>query len=150
MMEIQKGDHNMALDLSSLRKALNSLERAVNFAVKKESENSFDKEEKEIIIAGVIQNFEFTYELCWKYMKRWLEMNISSDIVDGVPRKELFRRAAESRLIDEIEKWFKFHNVRNKTSHIYNESIAGEVYLTTKEFLPEAQLFYKRIEERND
>lgn len=140
----------MILDLSSLKKAINSLEKAVIFSIKKENEKNTDSDEMAVIIAGVIQNFEFTYELCWKYMKRWLEENISRDIVDGVPRNELFRRAAESRLIDEVEKWFEFHVARNKTSHVYDEDIARDVYLTSKDFLPEAKLFYKRIEERND
>lgn len=140
----------MALDLSSLKIAINSLEKAVNFSIKKENEKNTDSDEMAIIIAGVIQNFEFTYELCWKYMKRWLEINISRDIVDGVPRNELFRRAAESRLIDEVEKWFEFHIARNKTSHVYDGDIAVEVYSAAKNFLPEAKLFCKRIEARND
>ena len=45
------------------------------------------------IAAGVIQNFAFTYELCWKFMKRWIEENVNSEIVDGVTRRELFRKA---------------------------------------------------------
>jgi hypothetical protein len=35
-------------------------------------------------------------------MKRWLEENVGSASVDGVPRRELFRLAAESRLIEEL------------------------------------------------
>lgn len=140
----------MALELSSLKKAVNSMEKAVEFSIKKEKECNIDNDEMNVITAGVIQNFEFTYELCWKFMKRWLEENISRDIVDGVPRNELFRRAAESKLIDEIEKWFEFHKVRNKTSHIYDEEISKEVYIISKEFLPEAKLFLERIEEKND
>ena len=62
----------MALDLSSLQKAVNSFERAIKVAdimIK----GDVDTDTEEVIRAGVIQNFEFTYELCWKFMKRWLE-----------------------------------------------------------------------------
>ncbi|MDR1086879.1 MAG: nucleotidyltransferase substrate binding protein [Endomicrobium sp.] len=30
---------------------------------------------KDTICAGVVQNFEFTYELSWKYVQRYLEIN---------------------------------------------------------------------------
>ncbi len=84
----------MALDLSSLHKAIGSLERAVRVA-EKFIDGGVDTDQEEVIRAGVIQNFEFTYELCWKFMKRWLEKNASGQAVDGLTMKELFRMAAE-------------------------------------------------------
>lgn len=104
----------------------------------------------ETIKAGVIQNFEFTYELCWKFMKRWIEQNIGSEIVDGVTRRELYRVSAENKLIDDISKWMEFHKARNSTSRIYDSDIAEEVYGIAVEFLPYAKEFLKRLEERND
>lgn len=140
----------MTLDLHAFKKALTSLENGVAVALKKEKEDGIDVLEMNLIMAGVIQNFEFTYELCWKFMKRWLEANISYEAVDGVSRKELFRIAAENRLIDDISKWIDFHQARNKTSHIYDEDVAEKVYVITKEFLPEAKVLLQRIEAKND
>ena len=54
-------------------------------------------------------------------MKRWLEENVGSASVDGVPRRELFRLAAESRLIADLPRWMEFHQARNQTSHTYEE-----------------------------
>ena len=139
----------MSLELNSLIKALNSLERSIAVAEKKADSNC-KGDEIEVIIAGVIQNFEFTYELCWKFMKRWLSENIGATYVDGITRKELFRLASENKLIEKTEKWFEFHTARNRTSHVYDEDVAQYVYSIAKQFLPEAKIFLERIENRND
>lgn len=139
----------MALDLSSLQKAIASLKRAVRVA-EQLIDGAVDTDQEEVIRAGVIQNFEFTYELCWKFMKRWLEKNASGQAVDGLTMKELFRMAAERLLIKDVEAWFAYHNARNKTSHIYDEATAGDVYEVAVRFLVDAQAFLKVLEAKND
>jgi nucleotidyltransferase substrate binding protein (TIGR01987 family) len=139
----------MTLDLSSLHKAVNSLERALNVAAK-EIEGGVDNDYKAVIRAGVIQNFEFTYELCWKFMKRWLEVNGEGPSVDGFTRKELFRRAAERRLIDVVEVWFQYAAARNQTSHAYNDQKAADVYEVAKEFVKDALSLRQRLDNKND
>lgn len=139
----------MALDLSSLQKAVDSLQRAVKVA-SSQIKGKVDTDEEEVIRAGVIQNFEFTYELCWKFMKRWLEINIGSAAVDGIPRKELFRLAAENRLIGEVEAWFEYNNLRNETAHTYDAKTAAEVYEAAVRFAADALAFLKTLEKKND
>lgn len=139
----------MALDLSSLQKAVGSLERAVRVAALK-IKCPAEKDEEEVIRAGVIQNFEFTYELCWKFMKRWLEINLGRAVVDGIPRKELFRLAAESRLIDNVEIWFEYNNLRNETAHTYDAATAEDVYEAAIRFNADARAFLKVLEDKND
>ena len=140
----------MKLVIDSLKSALISLEKAVDISIQKEKDKSVSQDELDVIQAGVIQNFEFTYELCWKFMKRWIEVNIGATYVDGVTRIELFRQASENRLISDVEKWVGFHRARNETSHIYDEEIAKFVYETAKVFLDDAKKFLKALEERND
>jgi len=135
----------MPLDLSSLKKAVDSLDRAIKVAV--ESKNST---QDEVIRAGVIQNFEFTYELCWKFIKRWLELNATGAAVDGSTRKELFRLAAESRLITNVENWFKYHTARNETAHTYDPSKAAEIYALAAPFAFDARKLLQVLEQRND
>ena len=140
----------MKLDLSSLTKAVASLEIALNFSLSREKLAPFSENEKDVIRSGVIQNFEFTYELCWKFMKRWLENNLGSSYVDGLPRKELFRVAAEHRLINDVNHWFLYHEARNETAHTYDRKKAEHVFETAQQFLPDAKGFLKNLEKKND
>jgi len=139
----------MALDLSSLRKAVASLERAIK-VVSTQIKNQVGTDQEEVLRAGVIQNFEFTYEICWKFMKRWLEINISDPAIDGMSRKELFRMAAESQLINNVENWFFYHKARNETSHTYNSEIAQNVYLAAINFIVDAKALLLILESKND
>lgn len=139
----------MALDLSSLQKAVNSLEQAVKVASSCIN-GVVDTEQEKVIRAGVIQNFEFTYELCWKFMQRWLEVNVAGQNADKLTMKELFRIAAERQLIRDVEAWFEYNKARNKTSHTYDEAVAENVYGFAVRFLGDAKEFLKTLEERND
>ncbi len=138
------------LDLSSLRKAVLSIERALSFASERLAISNISVEEKEVIQAGVIQNFEFTYELCWKFMKRWLELNLVPGLLDGASRKELFRNALEQKLISDFFSWVRYHELRNLTSHTYNREVADEIYSITSHFLEDATYLLKALEARND
>ena len=94
--------------------------------------------------------FEVAYELSWKMIKRWLKENIGAASVDGVPQKELFRLAAENRLIADSERWMDYHKARNSTSHDYNEDSALNVFMEATEFVHDAKQLLKVLEERND
>ena len=138
----------MQLDLTSIKKAINSLSKAISVCQKAiDDADNFDL--IETLKAGVIKNFEFTYELSWKLMKRWIENNVSTTIVDGVTRQELFRVAAESKLICDVEQWMSFHKKRNISSHTYDENNANEVFAIISEFLREVVAFLKVLEEKN-
>jgi nucleotidyltransferase substrate binding protein (TIGR01987 family) len=140
----------MPLELNSLKSAVTALDEVVATS----SDGSFmiglDRVARNAIKSGVIQHFEFTYELCWKFMKRWLEVNISATAADGVTRRELFRLAAEQRLITDVEQWMRYHDARNLTSHTYEPTIAEEVYQTAHGFAVDARLLLDALESRND
>ena len=133
------------LELTSLRKSIDSLVESLKWYHANTSDVPV-----EILRDSVIQRFEYTYELAWKTMKRWLEINLGSVYVDGVSRKEMFRLAAENHLIEDTLKWFSFHQARNQTSHVYNEEVAEDVFTVAVEFAKYVEFFYVEIEKRND
>jgi len=139
----------MALDLSSFKKALYSLENALHVA-SPDTLVTHDKRTQEVIRAGVIQNFEFTYELCWKFIKRWLESNIGATYVEGVTRRELFRLAKENRLITDVDDWMEYHDARNETSHTYDVGKAEEIFKVSQNFFTDAKRLLEALEQRND
>jgi nucleotidyltransferase substrate binding protein (TIGR01987 family) len=139
----------MALELTSLRKAMQSMQNALQVASPDELEK-FEKEQAEVLKAGVIQNFEFSYEICWKFMRRWLKENLSPAVTDGITRRELFRMAAEQRLIEDVEQWMRYHDARNLSSHTYLPEIADDVYRSAFAFHDAARKFLEALEERND
>ncbi|QKI88291.1 nucleotidyltransferase substrate binding protein [Thiomicrorhabdus xiamenensis] len=124
------------LDFTALEKAISRLDESLKVVDEFKSTDSSPL--LRTLVSGVVQHFEFTYELSWKFIKRWLGENLGKSQVDGVSRQELFRLAAEYQLIDSVENWMLFHRARNETSHTYNENTADEVFKVAVQFLPEA------------
>lgn len=140
----------MTLELEPMRKAIISLRGVLERANNAEFMSSLDDITRYALRSGAIQNFEFTYELCWKFIKRWLDENLGSSYVDGVSRRDLFRLAAESRLIDDVDLWMDYHHARNQTSHTYDEVKAAMVFETASRFVRDAERLLDAIEARND
>ena len=73
-------------------------------------------------MAGLVQTYEFTFELCWKTLKDKL-------VYDGYsvnsPR-EAIRQAFGAGLIGHIDCWFQALESRNLFVHTYDDSSAEE------------------------
>lgn len=80
-------------------------------------------EENDVVRDSIIQRFEFTYELAWKAAKLWLE---SKDI-DVRNAKDTWEAALLQGVIDDGNGWSRLHEMRNLTSHTYNEKTAKDV-----------------------
>jgi nucleotidyltransferase substrate binding protein (TIGR01987 family) len=133
------------LDLSSLEKACKAL--GLSLKVYAQSVLPPDDPEKVVLRDGVIQRFEFTYELSWKMLKRYLE-EYGLEKADGLNNRELFRIGREQGLIADPEKWFHYLKMRNQTSHVYDEAKAGEVFAAAREFLADSQFLLQRLKEK--
>jgi len=137
------------LDLTSLREAGAALEAMIGEDRARRTAGDLTDMGRRMAESAVIQHFEFTYELCWKFMHRQLADEVSPEAVD-VARRELFRLAARRGLIDDVEAWFAAQRARNATSHTYDQMIAGEVYRQALAFAPQAALLLARLTARQE
>lgn len=132
----------MKLDFSSLKKALESLNRAIL-----RSQNESDDEE---LRDAVIQRFEYTYELSWKMLKRQIEQEFPTPSeVDRLSFRDLLREGAERGMITDVEKWMDYREQRNITSHTYDEQKAESVYESALSFYDDAKALLDELERRN-
>lgn len=108
--------------------AINKFEDALN-KLKQGIRQAKDELEKD----GVIQRFEFTFELLWKTLKIFLSYE---GIECKTPRgclKEAFRIG----IIEDEEKFLDMLEDRNRTSHIYNKETSEEIFERIKtEYIP--------------
>ena len=78
--------------------------------------------------SGIIQIYEFTFELAWKTLKDFLE---ERDITAKYPR-DVIKEAFNFELIDNGDVWIDMLEKRNLMSHTYNEVIAEQALVLIK------------------
>ena len=140
----------MNLNLSTLRNVIASLEGALEVVGESEWFVRQSPNVRDTLIAGVIQNFEFVYELSIKMIRRRIELDSDSpDEVDRTNFRDMLRMAAEKDLIDSVEVWFFYRKVRNVSAHTYDREKAQEVYRDTLTFIGDARSLLERLEARN-
>ena len=99
---------------------------------------------------GLIQRFEFTYELGHKILKRYLEYaSANPEQFDEMAFQDLIRTANEQNLLlGSWPDWRGFRDMRARTSHTYNEDAALEVATGIPRFLEEAIYLRGKLSER--
>ena len=102
--------------LDNYEKAVNVLERIFSISKKRK----LTEAEK----MGLIQSFEFTFELAWKLMKDFL---VSKGIIEIIGSKDAIKQAFSDGIIQNGEVWMSMIDIRNETSHVYDEEIALRV-----------------------
>jgi len=94
---------------------------------------------------GIIQSFEFTFELSWKTLKDYLE---AQGLTCQFPR-EVIKQAFQNQVIQDGDIWLEMLAKRNLLAHTYDENLALEANRLIKEqFAPQieklVQWFLKR------
>jgi nucleotidyltransferase substrate binding protein (TIGR01987 family) len=127
----------MQIIIDPLEKAILSLEEVVNMPV------------DDIIRDSTIQRFEYTFELSWKMIKRFLKEAFEIE-TDEMSYAEIAKNAAKKGIIRNPDLWLGFRKARNYTSHAYSEMAASESYSTSEVFLPEAKILLEKLKQINE
>jgi nucleotidyltransferase substrate binding protein (TIGR01987 family) len=99
---------------SNYKKAINQLSRFLE----RKSLNELEEQ-------GLIQAFEYTFELAWKTLQDFLEEESGYLELKG-PRPVL-KQAFKDGIIGTGEIWMEMLNDRNRSVHTYDEDIAREI-----------------------
>jgi nucleotidyltransferase substrate binding protein (TIGR01987 family) len=78
----------------------------------------------ELEIEGLIQRFEYTYELAWKTLQDFLREKGYTDIAGPTP---VLEQAFQNGYIKSAEGWREMKKSRELTSHTYDEWTAMEI-----------------------
>ena len=112
------------LEKASLQSPLNELERA-----------------------GLIQTFNFTFELCWKTLKDYLD---AQGLKEKFPR-EVIKISFQNEILENGHIWVDMLDKRNELMHIYSEDAAKAAELIIKNnYFPEIQKLFNKLDKEND
>jgi nucleotidyltransferase substrate binding protein (TIGR01987 family) len=99
---------------------------------------------------GLIQRFEFTYEISHKMLKRYLESaSANRAVFDAMPFADLIRIGNEQGLLlGNWNDWKRYREMRSRTSHAYDEEVALGVVEGIPAFLAVALFLLQQLQGR--
>lgn len=102
-----------------LKKALSRLEEGISIQTP-----------DDLQLDGILQRFEFTFELAWKTLKDYLEYHGFTEKI-GSPR-EIIQQGYKQGIIKDGNKWIEMMLARNSLSHLYDKEASREIYDSIK------------------
>ncbi len=129
---MEKKDIRWKQRFNNFKKALGQFEEAI----KADSKDRLAQE-------GLIQRFEYTFELAWKCLQDLLQERGFEEIRGPKP---VLQQAFQDGLIQEGVLWMEMLRARNEASHIYDEKVFLEIYDKARnQFLAPLQGLEKRL-----
>lgn len=138
----------MKLDCSPFEKALAQLQKSLTYL---HSELALqDAGLKEQFRAAAIQAFEYSYELGTKMLRRQLEQIAANPAeIREMAFMDMVRSGAEAGLVKIVPQYRAFREMRNITSHTYDEARAEEVLAILPAFQAEMDFLLSELKRRN-
>jgi nucleotidyltransferase substrate binding protein (TIGR01987 family) len=140
----------MNLDYTPLGNAIAQLEKSLAYA--NSDAVRCDPGLAEQLRNSVIQCFEFTYELSWKMLKRYLEASEPSQTtIDSYTLADLIRLGNERALLrSDWHQWRIYRQARTDCSHTYDAAKAEGVFAVVPDFLLEARALFNELTRRGN
>ena len=86
-----------------------------------------DADELDLMKEGLIQRFEFTYELAWNVLKDYIEQD-SPGVYQLYGSKTTLRVAFKIGMIEDEKIWLDMVDSRQASSHTYDQETADGVF----------------------
>lgn len=123
------------------KQRFSNLENAFLFLKEGLSKPSLDPYQE----AGIIQSFEFTFELSWKTLKDFLESNG----INVALARDVIKEAFHANVIQDGHLWIDMLEKRNLLSHTYNRQQASNaVQLIKNHYFSGLEQVYLELKNR--
>jgi nucleotidyltransferase substrate binding protein (TIGR01987 family) len=123
--------------LTNFERALRLLREAM--AEGPEALNQLEKE-------GVIQRFEYCFELAWKTMKDYMEA--SGIVFDVVMPRQVIKDAFAAKVLNDGATWIAMLDHRNLLSHTYNPVVFEQaVAAIHQRYLPQLEQLHTFLQQ---
>ena len=99
---------------------------------------------------GLIQRFEFTYEISHRMLRRYLrQIAASPDAFAQMPFQDLIRSGNEQGLLrSDWPVWRRYRDMRARTSHTYAAAVAEQIAAGIPDFLAEVMYLREQLQQR--
>lgn len=134
----------LTLRFATSTRTLSHLEE--NLKILQDNSNPLVKDYYEQFRSSAIQNFKFSSDTFWKFIKEYLENKYAISF-DAPSSRAVFREAANVKLIttSELKMLNNLVADRNLTSHTYNENLAEEISKRLPEYYKVMHNILERI-----
>ncbi|MBR2068967.1 MAG: HI0074 family nucleotidyltransferase substrate-binding subunit [Candidatus Gastranaerophilales bacterium] len=131
--------NNTELDISRLLSCIESLKKCYQ-DLKEVTDSKF----QEYVEDACIKRFEYTVEISWKIMKRFLKLQYGK-IDKELTMNNIFRLMEGYEFISSWEKWRDYYNKINDTSHEYNQNKAKIILNSIEDLIADSQYLYDKL-----
>lgn len=133
--------------MTQLKKDVRSQQRFSNFCkALKRYEEGLQPTMSRLEEEGLIQRFEYTFELAWKTLQDLLQERGYGNVRGPRP---VIEQAFQDGIITNGPVWMEMLKARNETTHLYDEAIFSRISKSVKgNFLQNLQVFsdaFKRL-----
>lgn len=131
---MKKNEPTGSSSAKNFQRALANLKRSLSTPVLEPRDQS-----------GIIKDFEMTYELAWKSLKKLLLHE--GHATQGA--RDVFSKAYQLGYIHDENIWLEMISDRNRTAHVYDESDAKEIILHVhRKYLPLFEGLTEQLEKK--
>lgn len=96
-------------------------------------------------VQGLIQSFEYTFELAWKTLQDLLK---EKGFQNAIGPRPVIEQSFQSGFIQDGEGWMEMLKMRNEANHTYQEEVVERISAAiSAEFLEYFRVFQLKLEE---